>query len=254
MASTALPGPISRLSTAIGGEVAYVAQLITTVLFSRPIKYAGLIIPWKGLAPVASIKKSLLHRGYERAELDMIQARVRPSDVVLEFGAGLGVVTAALARITVGAGRVVAYEANTALIDSANRIAQANGVEIELRNRAIGLEAGPREFFFADNFLSSSNRDRQLAGRSETITQDAIAVVLAEVKPTVMVCDIEGAECEIFTVPMPASLRAIYIETHPHIVGEPAISQLVKTLLEQGFELLVDTSFKRVLAFERPCL
>lgn len=251
MADNALPGPISRLAKAVATEAAYAARFATTVLFSLPIDYAGLTIPWKGLAPVASIKRSLLRGGYERAELDLVQARVRPSDTVLEFGAGLGVVTAALARITAEGGRVVAYEANAALIESAKKIAEANGVKVDLRNRAIGLEAGSREFFFADNFLSSSNRDRQLAGHKATITQDSIAAVLDEVRPTVMVCDIEGAECEIFETPMPASLRAIYIETHPHIVGESAISKLIKKLMDQNFELLVDTSCDRVLAFER---
>src|SRR3954465_8286744 len=57
------------------------------------------------------VEQAISKGGYERDELRLIGMVLSPSDVVLELGAGLGLVSAFCAK-RVGSGRVFAFEAN----------------------------------------------------------------------------------------------------------------------------------------------
>jgi predicted O-methyltransferase YrrM len=57
------------------------------------------------------VEQAISKGGYERDELRLIGMLLSPSDVVLEIGAGLGVVSAYCAK-RLGSSRVFAFEAN----------------------------------------------------------------------------------------------------------------------------------------------
>lgn len=69
---------------------------------------------------------------------------------------------------------------------------------------------------------------------------DALADVLAELRPDVVVMDVEGAEIELLADVDLAEVRAMVVELHPHIVGEDKIAALMASLEARGFEVTGD--------------
>jgi Met-10+ like-protein len=74
------------------------------------------------------VEQAISRGGYERDELRLIGMVLSPSDVVLEVGAGLGVVSAFCAK-RLGSSRVFAFEANPDLEPRIRETYALNGVE-----------------------------------------------------------------------------------------------------------------------------
>ncbi len=102
---------------------------------------AGVTLPFDGpsdAAPIIPEIRSEIRSGTYCADLvRLLPAAVVPGDRVLVIGAGLGVVSTMVARDE-GVDRVIAVEANTALIPYLNRVHDLNGVsEIETINAVL---------------------------------------------------------------------------------------------------------------------
>ena len=59
--------------------------------------------------------------------------------------------------------------------------------------------------------------------------------VVLDFMPTVIVCDIEGLEIELFKSRLPGSVRLILLELHPNLYGQDAIKTLFDELSGNGF-------------------
>ncbi|MBF9030148.1 FkbM family methyltransferase [Rhodobacterales bacterium HKCCE3408] len=171
---------------------------------------------------------------YEDAERELLARCLRAGDRVLEVGGGIGLIGLVAAKIA-GAGRVVSYEANPVLRQIIEANYALNDVSPELRMKAVTTDGAPATFHVSDNVVSSSLRERSEATRAVTVESDALADVLAEVKPDVLVMDVEGAEVDLLPSADLSGLRAIVVELHPHVVGEAATEALVAELTAQGF-------------------
>jgi len=56
---------------------------------------------------------------------------------------------------------------------------------------------------------------------------------------SMLICDIEGGEADLFkTLDLPRSLKKIVLETHPRVIGEPAVDRLLIDFYAQGFSLI----------------
>jgi hypothetical protein len=65
------------------------------------------------------------------------------------------------------------------------------------------------------------------------------------------VLDIEGAEVDLLKACPLGGIRKIIMEVHPHIVGEPAVGEMVALLDAAGFRQNRALSIGRVLTFLR---
>jgi predicted O-methyltransferase YrrM len=74
------------------------------------------------------VERALSKGGYEREELRLIGAVLSPADVVLEVGAGLGLVSTYCAQ-RIGSNRVFAYEADPELESCIRETYHLNRVE-----------------------------------------------------------------------------------------------------------------------------
>ncbi|TAG11082.1 MAG: hypothetical protein EAZ40_17410, partial [Rhodobacterales bacterium] len=63
----------------------------------------------------------------------------------------------------------------------------------------------------------------------------ALADLLAAPRPTVLCCDIEGAELEVLATPL-TGIRLVVVELHPGIYGAEGEARVRKTLVAQGFQ------------------
>jgi FkbM family methyltransferase len=217
------------------------------------LKLGDIIVPLEATAELKQVRRRVYAGRYEDPERRAIAAIVRPDDSVLEIGAGVGIVSASIASRLGKNGRLITYEANPNLERSIVAVAEANHFTYRPRIASVGAEKGQIEFYInADTFESSSTHDRGRGSQSLiSISQHSLQDVFDEVQPNVLLIDIEGAETNILSWTFPSTLRAICAEFHPHIVGDREVTRLVRNLLNQNFNLLLDQSGERVFAFSR---
>ncbi|WP_421932356.1 FkbM family methyltransferase [Phenylobacterium sp.] len=215
----------------------------------KRIQYHGVTIPVGADGPLHALRRKLYRGLHERCEIAAVEALLRAEDVVLEIGAGSGVLSTVIAKRLARA-TLHTFEANPSLIPSIHRLLAQNGLTADVRQAAVGAEDGTATFFVREAFGSSSLVDR---GGAKEITVEMVAFgrILADLQPTFVMMDVEGAEREILAKPLPAHVRVLCAEIHPHVIGDEAASEIVRSLLAQGFILKIDASGERVLAFER---
>lgn len=199
-----------------------------------------------------AIIRALLFDRHERTEAALVKYCVRPDDRVLELGSGVGFITMLCARIC-GAANIVTLEGNPTMHALLMRNLAMNGYAVDARQSVVSLDGGPVTFHLSDSLVSSSLHERGAASAA-TVPSTSFRDLLAEIEPTVIIMDIEGSEIDLLgTCPMP-SVRAIGVETHPHIVGEEAIAAMDERLADLGFR--IDESFpaaaKRCLYIREP--
>jgi FkbM family methyltransferase len=181
------------------------------------------------------IIRAILFNRHERTEAELVKHCVRPDDRVLELGSGLGFITMMCARIC-GASNVVTFEGNPVMHALVERNLALNGYAVDARQAVVSLDGGPVTFQIAQSKVSSSLYARDNT-TGQTFESVSFRKLLADVKPTVVIMDIEGSEVDLLgTIELP-NVRAIGVETHPQIVGEDAISSMQKRLANMGFRI-----------------
>lgn len=194
------------------------------------------------------IQKALYREDYELSERILISKALVPGDRVLEIGAGIGLVSLICARIC-GPGAVLSYEPNSRAAEAIRLNFRLNGIEPNLRVRAVTSSGGVTNLFINENIFSSSlfQRDSASVARVEA---DSISCVLGEFEPNVIVMDAEGIETELLPQVANSAVRKVIVELHPHIVGENAISSVLGSLASGGF--MIKEKLGKVAWFERP--
>jgi FkbM family methyltransferase len=177
--------------------------------------------------------RALYHERYEAKEAALVREVLMPGDRVLEIGAGIGFVTLLCAR-RCGPKAVLSYEANPENEVLIRRNFELNGLFPQLRSRAISVESDERELFVAKNLLSTSFLDRG-ESTGTPVQCDAIADVVEQFRPNSIVMDVEGAEIDLLPAAPLDGIDKIILETHPHIVGDVAVTVLDAHLLAHGF-------------------
>jgi FkbM family methyltransferase len=187
--------------------------------------------PREILAP--EIWEALSSGSYEADELAGLIGVIRPGDCVLELGAGLGFIATFIAR-ALRPRRVVSVEADPRVAAIARRTHALNDVTVELRNTLVAAEDGEVDFHLQPAFWGSSTT---WLPDSTTVRLAATAFrrLLADVRPEVLIIDIEGSEDGLFDGVDLTGVRAISLEIHRRLLGLAGIRRLFMTLGEAGF-------------------
>lgn len=240
---------IARDTVAVLGEKARYARLV----ISNPKYYDfnGVRLPLHATAELQRIRRAVYRGDYESPEIAAVKALIRPDDIVLELGAGCGVVSAFIAKSLADSGNLHAFEANPALVESIQAVAAANRVAPNVVNAAVGREDGETNIYLDQDFLSSSLIDRGRGARQAQIRMTSFAGLLARLRPTVVVFDVEGAEQQMFDTPLPKYVRVLCGELHAHIMGDHGVSNVIRAIMNQGFDLVTEHSRGRGFAFMR---
>jgi FkbM family methyltransferase len=196
-----------------------------------------------------SVRKALRNNEYETAEIYLVRQLVRPGNTVLDLGSGLGLTSIAAAKAS-GGGRVVGYEADPVIAPLAERNVRRNGVQVEIRNKAIAKEKGACAFHVHRSFPASSVFPSRKS-KKILIEADAFQEVVDEIRPDVIVCDIEGIEKEVFAGANLPSVQRMVMEVHPQIIGLPGVHKCVQELTASGFSLVESLCIGQVLVFDR---
>lgn len=212
-------------------------------------------IPAWGITPYM---RERLERGtYEGQERKLARAFLRPGDRVLDLGAGAGLI-AILAAGIVGAQSVTAVEANPALHPFLRRNLRRNGAQavrtikgavvgtgISGKEVTLNLEAG----FWASSILREGTKNPRGA---VTVPAKRFDRLLRASGAGAVIMDIEGAEGDILTQPLPAQLRLLIVELHPGLYGAARQTEIQASLMAQGFRRVDDLPGAGVCAYLRP--
>ncbi|MDQ2092624.1 FkbM family methyltransferase [Rhodalgimonas zhirmunskyi] len=202
------------------------------------------------------IRQSLRKNSYEGYEADAIMKIAREGDTVIELGAGIGYIST-LIGVHKPVKAIHAFEANPRLIDYIHRAHALNGVtNATVHNALLAPRKGPPcDFYIRQNFLASS-MDPEGGPEDGVVAVEQIEVrnintTFREIKPDVLVCDIEGAEAEILPALKYDGLRAAVIELHPQNVGAPGIRAVFDAMHAAGLAFYPRWSHRKVAVFRR---
>lgn len=181
--------------------------------------------------------RARLRRGvYEANEAEAVLRTVRPDDVVLELGAGLGFISTLMAlKRRVAA--VHSYDPNPHLIPYIQTVHAANGLtNMTVRNGILGPRKGEVDFHLRPDLTTSS---LHLEEGEKELPKTRIPVhnaqtIWSEVQPTVLYCNLKGAEATVIP-PLPLTgLRAAIIAFTPQNSGPHQVNAVFQALMSAG--------------------
>ncbi|MGB3244486.1 MAG: FkbM family methyltransferase [Sulfitobacter sp.] len=197
------------------------------------------------------VRKLLRTNAYEAKESEAALRVVREGDVVIELGGGIGYMSTLVASKR-AIKSVHSFEANPHLIPYIKQVHAANGVtNAHVTNAILGPRKGSVDFYLRDPMLGSSMK--LIAGEAtppstKVDVLDAKAV-FADIKPNVLICDIEGAEVDLIPQLDMTGLRAAVIETHPQWIGPEGMNKVMRAFMDAGLAYYHRGSQGKVLCF-----
>lgn len=215
----------------------------------------GLLFPNDTDVLIPRTRQALRQNTYELREFQAVQALVNSDDIVLEIGAGIGFMSTVVAKIC-KAKSVEAYEANPGLIPYIHKTHQINEVtNVTVHNAVLAENQGePVDFHVRRNLLASSLDPMQGDSDGGVLSVEKVPVhnintVLKTLKPTVLICDIEGAEADLLPVADLTGIRCAIVELHPQWIGQKGVQAVFDTMHRAGLTYFPKRSNKKVVTF-----
>lgn len=179
--------------------------------------------------------KDAIYKGfYEYHEIQALKYILKPSDIVIEAGAGIGFTSALICKL---AKKSFHLEANRRLIRSiyANILYNHPKSNFSVLAAAAGAEKGSFTLCTGENFWNSSSYQSDKHTNSTIVPQISLFDLARDNSATGLLIDIEGAEETIFKEDIPPSVNWIILELHPKIIGFDKCSELSEHIKYQGF-------------------
>ncbi|NUH64508.1 FkbM family methyltransferase [Sulfitobacter sp. S0837] len=199
------------------------------------------------------LRKMLRQNDYETKETQAVLRVVREGDRVIELGAGVGYMSTLVASKRKVAS-VHSFEANPNLIPYIRRVYAANGLDnAEVTNAILGARTGRVDFHVRADILSSSMTrfDGEEPPQTHQIDVLDAGAVFADLKPNVLICDIEGAEVDLIPALDLSGLRAAVIELHPQWIGPEGVNKVFAAFMSAGLAYYHRGSQNKVVSFRR---
>ncbi|WP_300513325.1 FkbM family methyltransferase [Aliiroseovarius sp.] len=194
-------------------------------------------VPGHCLTP--PLTRALESGHYEWNEKAALKQHLEPGDRVLELGAGAGYLSILSAQ-RIGAENVTSIEANSAMLEVLRKNLDSNGArDVTLHHGAVvpdSHDGSVVRFHMREAFWASS-----VAGEGATPEQVVevpalrLSGLLAEVQPTVVVMDVEGAEPELCEGDWPDCVRLLIMEIHTRLYSPARVKAMFDALSRSGF-------------------
>lgn len=197
------------------------------------------------------IRRALRQNSYEAKEAEAALRVVREGDVVIELGAGIGYMSTLVASKR-AINSVHAFEANPHLIPYIQKVHAANGLDnAHVTHAILGKRKGEVDFYVRDDLLASSMSvmEGEVDPPATKVPVLNAKQVFKDLKPTVLICDIEGAEVDLIPALDMTGLRAAIIETHPQWIGPEGINKVFRAFMDAGLAYYHRGSHGKVLCF-----
>lgn len=197
------------------------------------------------------IRQALRANTYERKETDAVLRIVKADDRVIELGGGIGYMSSVIAK-RCGA-EVHSFEGNPGLIPYIREVHAANGLtgKAHITHALIGPRKSSANFYVRGNILASSMEEMESMPHTEVAKVDVLnaKTTFDKIKPTVLVCDIEGAEAHLIPQLPLDGLRAAVIELHPQWIGQAGVQAVFDAFHAAGLTYFPKASEAKVVTF-----
>jgi FkbM family methyltransferase len=160
----------------------------------------GYVMAPSNLPTFVTMLANATSRGLEPGTGDVLRRLVQPGMVVADVGANIGLLTLVLAWAAGPGGQVIAFEPEAIPRSNLEKMKHLNGLSwVEVRDQAVGAEAGQLTFHVSDIIGHSSLYALPEAEEARTIQVEVVR--LDDVAPAkrmdVVKIDVEGAELDV---------------------------------------------------------
>jgi FkbM family methyltransferase len=177
---------------------------------------------------------------YEQSEMKLIADFISPSDKVLEIGSAIGFVSLFCRKI-VGVQKLVCVEPNPKTLSYLRLNYELNGLIPEIIEAAVSVDDGPLQFRTSNMFWADSLYSRTDVDTADLTTVNGLSLSSimerAQIKPDVIIIDIEGGEKNLPFEMFPINVTKVLIEIHPDIIGFRQAYMALEALIRLGFEV-----------------
>lgn len=184
------------------------------------------------------VKDSILAGRYESKEATQVEKLLKEGDRVLEIGAGLGFISTIAARDP-RTEKVLCYEADPRLIEYIKAVHSLNGIKnAAVENAALTTthNGGGLTFYVRRDFWGSSlSREAGDYISSVEIPSRNFNEVIQQFKPTFVICDIEGAELDLFLNSSLFGVTRVLMEIHSRVIGRSGVKKLFDAMSARDF-------------------
>jgi len=204
-------------------------------LICRKVMAGKVILPLDmSISP--TLRGTILGGEYEKNEMDIVRKTLCSDDRILEFGAGIGLLSTYCA-LEIGSERVKTFEANPFMQPLISKTFALNGVSPALVIGAIGPKHGQLEFHVRENFWASSSHRDRAKGSIQTIAvpMHGMHDEILAMRPTYLFIDIEGAEEKLVGSSELPGVEKVMVELHPELIGEEGVRSFLGWLSDLGF-------------------
>ena len=216
----------------------------------------GLRFPVDGTIIDDKLARKLAAQRYEAREVRWLEKIVRRRERVLEMGAGIGFISGILSK-RLGVREIMAVEANPLLIPVIRQVHELNGItNVDLRNVVCFADTAPMPdratFYAAQPFWSGALVEPNgVPSKPVPVPTTRLSALIAEFDPTMIVCDIEGAETEVFTSVDFGNVDRLFIETHRRKYGGVGMRKLFHAMHVHDFAFQPKFSGDGQVAFQK---
>ncbi|MEL6452470.1 MAG: FkbM family methyltransferase [Pseudomonadota bacterium] len=214
------------------------------------IKSRGLKLPKDGTYLTGKVRGLLRAGEYERDLVAAALKATRADDVVLDLGCGIGFVAGMLAKRR-ALKHVHGYDGNATLLTYAQAMLATNGIDtVTLTPGVLGKRKSTVPFYLRAPFAASSLVPVEGDGAEEIkVEMHNAKSVLSATKPSVILCDIEGGEADLFDGLSLKGVRQVVVKLHPSQIGQAGIARVFDALGAQGLSYDPRISAGRIVGF-----
>jgi len=153
----------------------------------------------------------------------------------------------------VGQEHITSIEANPFLQNYHKKIFKLNGVYPKVFYKAVGNVEGEISFFIDRKKFWSSSLKPFKSKFLEKIRVKTLNInsIIESVKPTYLIIDVEGFECEMMEMVTDfKTVKKIQMEVHPEVIDQESLVTMKLKLIQKGFHLNETLSDGRQYYFE----
>lgn len=218
------------------------------------VELSGVIIPIDEDTFSSKIINAIRSGGYEKQEASRLPVIIKEGDRVLEIGAGIGYISSLVARDP-RVSTIRVYEANPKLIPIILNVHKINNIDnVEVFNGVLtnnNLNSKSKFYLRKDFWASSLEKDPWEYETTIDVPNVGFAYEIETFQPTLIICDIEGGELNLFTNRDLGSVERVYMEVHQEVLGGHGMKRLFDAMSEKGFHYDQWNSCGSVVLFSR---
>jgi FkbM family methyltransferase len=199
--------------------------------------HRGIKIPLiEGIISPKIVEKIKIGR-YETNEAIQLGKIIEKGEVILEIGGGIGFISS-ISALNPNTRSVEIFEANPNLRPMIESLHALNGISNVTVNTGVlmhNVSSATVPFYVHPDFWASSLSP----GAGDRIKVDVPAfsfnAVIERIRPTLIICDIEGGELDLFEHANLKGVQKVLIEIHQNVVGRAGIKRLFDIFSARNF-------------------